>query len=113
MVQRLAHLLDVHVQAGDGLIDNVRQVRVIGELRLNRLRGVCRGGLPGRFGPRGRRGLFPAFVVEISFDGVGKLLRPDRLGDIVVHAGGQAFFAVSVHNIGSHGNDSDAVVPDG
>ena len=32
----------------------------------------------------------------------------DRLAEVVIHSGGEAFFTVSLHRVGGHGNDRNA-----
>ena len=38
-------------------------------------------------------------------DGVGELAAVDRLGDVVVHAGGQTLLRIALHGVGGHGDD--------
>jgi len=40
-------------------------------------------------------------------DGRREIWRPDRLADVVVHAGRQAFLLVAFHGMGGHGDDRD------
>lgn len=39
--------------------------------------------------------------------GLAEVLRPERLHQVVVHAGGKAAVAVALHGIGSEGDDRD------
>ena len=43
-----------------------------------------------------------------AFNHVAHVLGADGLGQIIVHAGGEAFFPVALHGVRGHGDDDDA-----
>ncbi len=62
------------------------------EVRVGALGFVCGPGLGEQFGG------------DAEF--FGEVFDADRLGDVRIHAGGQAGFAVAAHGIGGHGDDA-------
>ena len=57
--------------------------------------GSGRGGRGGHFWPP-------------MFENAADVLMADGFGEVIVHAGGEAFLAVALHGVGGHGNDGDA-----